>query len=174
MSNPTELLQAAVHALKTEKDSERAKQLSAEILDTYPDSKEAGRARMIIDEINAVAIWSAKKAKQTKETEGSPAASATMPFLGVLLRFLGMIVIGVSAFYLFFSDGETIIMSLIAGSFGAAMHFAGRKIAPDARWASAAGGVVVGVGSIALIVAVACAMLFVLGLVIAFLSMWMG
>ena len=103
-------------------------------------------------------------------------ASRPMQFLGVLLRFLGMIVIGMSAFYLFFSDrdAETIIMSLIAGSFGAAMHFAGRKIAPDAHWASAAGGVVVGVGSIAMIVAVACAMLFVLGAIVAFLSMWMG
>ena len=128
----------------------------------------------IFFEINAVAVGSAKKAKQTKETEGSPAASATMQFPGVLLRFLGMIVIGVSAFYLFISDGETIIMSLIAGSFGAAMHFAGRKIAPDAHWASAAGGVVVGVGSIAMIVAVACAMLFVLGVIVTFLGMWMG
>ena len=85
-----------------------------------------------------------------------------------------MIVIGVSAIFLLFGDGdaEAIIKPLIGGSFGAAMHFAGRKIAPDALWASAAGGVVVGAGSIAAFVMLISAVLFVLGLVAAFLSIF--
>ena len=101
-------------------------------------------------------------------------ASRPMQFLGGLLRFLGMIVIGVSAIFLLFGDGdaEAIIKPLIGGSFGAAMHFAGRKIAPDALWASAAGGVVVGAGSIAAFVMLISAVLFVLGLVAAFLSIF--
>jgi hypothetical protein len=97
-----------------------------------------------------------------------------MHFLGAILRFLGMIVICVAALNLLFGDGdaETIIVVLIAGSFGAAIHFAGRKIAPDARWASAAGGAVVGVGSIAAVVAAISGLLFLLGVVFAFLSMF--
>ena len=71
-------------------------------------------------------------------------------------------------------DAETIIIVLIAGSFGAAIHFAGRKIAPDALWASAAGGAVVGVGSIAVVVIVISVILFVLGWVGAFLSVFSG
>ena len=68
MSNPTELLQAAVHAVNTEKNPERAKQLSQEIIDTYPDSRQAGSAQIIIDRINADAVGATKKAKQTKDT----------------------------------------------------------------------------------------------------------
>lgn len=68
MSNPTKLLQAAVHAVNTEKNPERAKQLSQEIMDTYPDSRQARSAQIIIDRINADAVGAAKKAKQTKDT----------------------------------------------------------------------------------------------------------
>ena len=108
------------------------------------------------------------------DNDSQAIASRPMHFLGAFLRFLGMIVICVSALSLLFGDGdaETIIIVLIAGSFGAAIHFAGRKIAPDARWASAAGGAVVGVGSIAAVVVAISGLLFLLGLVFAFLSMF--
>jgi hypothetical protein len=108
------------------------------------------------------------------DNDSQAIASRPMQFLGALLRFLGMIVISVAALFLLFGDGdaETIITYLIAGSVGAAMHFAGRKIAPDALWASAAGGVVVGVGSIAAVVVAVSALLFVLGLVFAFLGLF--
>ena len=108
------------------------------------------------------------------DNDSQAIASRPMQFLGALLRFLGMIVISVAALNLLFGDGdaETIIIVLIAGSVGAAMHFAGRKIAPDALWASAAGGVVVGAGSIAAVVVAISGLLFVLGLVFAFLSMF--
>ena len=62
----------------------------------------------------------------------------------------------------------------VVAAVGAAMHFAGRKLAPDARWASAAGGVVFGVGSIAVVVIVISVILFVLGWVGAFLSVFSG
>jgi hypothetical protein len=108
------------------------------------------------------------------DNDSQAIVSRPMQFLGAVLRFLGMIVICVAALNLLFGDrdAETIIIVLIAGSFGAAMHFAGRKIAPDARWASAAGGALVGVGSIAAVVVAISGLLFVLGLVFAFLSMF--
>ena len=106
------------------------------------------------------------------DNDSQAKASRPMQFLGALLRFLGMIVICVSALNLLFGDGdaETIIIVLIAGSVGAATHFAGRKIAPDALWASAAGGVVVGAGSIAAVVVAISGLLFLLGLVFSVLS----
>lgn len=64
MSNPTELLRAAAHALKTEKDQERAKKISQQILDSYPDSKEAGSARLIVDRVNADAKRTSSKTSE--------------------------------------------------------------------------------------------------------------
>ena len=98
--------------------------------------------------------------KGMRSRQESPATSATMRILGVLLRFLGMAVIIVSAFLIFLSqgtDGGPLILALV----GAGMHFAGRKLAPGTHAASVTGGVA-GVGSIALIVAVILGFLFII------------
>ncbi len=99
--------------------------------------------------------------KGMRSREGSPATSATMRILGALLRFLGMAVIIGSATLFFLTgvnDGGPLIFALV----GAGLHFAGRKLAPDAHWASATGGAVAGVGSIALIVAVILGLFFII------------
>ena len=99
--------------------------------------------------------------KGMRSREGSPATSATMRILGALFRFLGMTVIIGSAILIILTgvnDGGPLIFALV----GAGLHFAGRKLAPDAHWASATGGAVAGVGSIALIVAVILGLFFII------------
>ena len=103
---------------------------------------------------------SENRGKGMRSRERSPATSATMRILGALLRFLGMAVIIGSAILFFLTgvnDGGPLIFALV----GAGLHFAGRKLAPDAHWASATGGAVAGVGSIALIVAVILGLFFI-------------
>jgi len=56
------------------------------------------------------------------------------------------------------NDGGPLISALV----GAGMHFAGRQVAPDAHWASATGGAVAGVGSIALFVAVILGLFYII------------
>lgn len=98
--------------------------------------------------------------------------SRPMQILGVLLRFLGMAIIILSAFGLLISRGPETLVPLTAGLVGMGIHIAGRKVAPDARWASAAGGVVAGVVSIGVIVTTILIILFVLGLIGAFLGLF--
>jgi hypothetical protein len=96
-----------------------------------------------------------------------------MHILGGLLRFLGMaVIIGSAALFLIAgaNDGGPIILALV----GAGLHFAGRKLAPGAHWASAAGGAVAGIGSIAMVVAVIFFILAVLGVVGTILSVISG
>ncbi len=98
--------------------------------------------------------------KGMRSRQESPATSATMRILGVLLRFLGMAVIIVSAFLIFLSqgtDGGPLILALV----GAGMHFAGRKVAPGTHAASFMGGVV-GVGFVTVIGALIIGFLFIL------------
>ena len=100
--------------------------------------------------------------------------SRPMQILGVLLRFLGMAIIIVSAFgFLILRDHEMLV-PFTAGLVGLGMHFAGRKVAPDAHWASAVGGIVAGVVSIGTIVASILFILFILGLVGAVLGFISG
>lgn len=73
-----------------------------------------------------------------------------MRILGAPLRFVGMAIIIGSAFLIFLSDDKSPLL-LVSCLVGAGLHFVGRKLAPDAHWASATGGAVAGVGSIALI-----------------------
>jgi uncharacterized membrane protein YjjP (DUF1212 family) len=72
------------------------------------------------------------------------------PF-GVLLRFLGMVFIvpSVPAFFASLGDWHDALLALIIGMIGAGMHYAGRKLAPDAGRASVAGGITVVVAVIA-------------------------
>ena len=106
----------------------------------------------------------------TRSTEGSPTTSATMRILGALSRFLGMAIMIGSAILIFVmgaNDTGLLILALIGG---AGLHFAGRKLAPGARWASATGGAVAGIGAIALIVVpIILVILFIIG-VLSFLG----
>ncbi len=104
-----------------------------------------------------------RRQKGMRSREGSPATSATMRILGALFRFLGMTVIIGSAILIILTgvnDGGPLIFALV----GAGLHFAGRKLAPDAHWASATGGAVAGIGAIALIlVPIILGILFIIG-----------
>jgi hypothetical protein len=86
-----------------------------------------------------------------QSTEGGPTTSATMRILGALSRFLGMSIMIGSAFLILINgadDAGPLILALVVG---AGLHYAGRKLAPGAHWASATGGAVAGIGAIALI-----------------------
>ena len=110
MSNPTELLQAATYALKTEKDPERAKKLAQDIVYSHPYSKEAESARLIVSTVDADAAKTAKDASddaysakdwdEAKSKSAAPAPKFTSKYgvargLASLIEILGwLIVIG--------------------------------------------------------------------------------
>ena len=102
-----------------------------------------------------------RRQKGMRSREGSAATSAAMRILGALLRFLGMAVIIGSVILIIVTgvnDGGPLISALV----GTGLHFAGRKLAPGAHWASATGGAVAGAGSIALIVAIIFGLIFII------------
>ncbi len=105
-----------------------------------------------------------ERKKGMRSRDESPAISPTTRILGALSRFLGMAIMIGSAFLIIFTganDAGPLIFALVGG---AGLHFAGRKLAPGAHWASATGGAVAGIGAIALIlVPIILGILFIIG-----------
>lgn len=74
MSDPTTLLKAAVHALKKEKNPELAKHRAQMILDEHPESTEAGKARHIIELVDAERVTSKLTGDEYSSDEWDEAA----------------------------------------------------------------------------------------------------
>ena len=91
MSEPGDLLKAAMYAWKTEKDRKRALNLAQQVIQRYPDSREVDMAQVIVTKLKPNPEWNESEESQSPRKSGC-------------LKWFLVIALGIGIAFLIFAE----------------------------------------------------------------------